>query len=483
MQRTGRRYRVFTREDIHSIPQLQRLPKGELELMEAVSAVLPFRVNEYVIDELIDWSAAPDDPIYRLVFPQPGMLLPEQLPGVLDLLRREVSGEELERAVRRIHRQLNAHPAGQVSLNVPRLDGEPLHGVQHKYRETVLFFPSAGQSCHSYCTYCFRWAQFTADDQFRFGSRETESLVRYLRSHREATSLLITGGDPLVMSTELLREHVEPLLDPSLDHIRSIRIGTKSLSYWPHRFVSDADADDLLRLFEEIRASGRHLAIMAHVSHPRELETDVAREAIRRVRGAGAVIRTQSPVVRGVNDDSDTWGELWRSQVQLGMVPYYMFVARDTGPQHYFKVPLAEALEIYNGAYRQVSGLGRTARGPVMSATPGKVLVDGVTRVADREVFVLKFLQGRDPSWVGRTFFARYDPEAAWLDELRPTFGRTEFFFEARMREITESLGEPAEPRKAGPWPGVAGVRAEEILRPWRRSSRSRPDSASGDRH
>jgi hypothetical protein len=165
------------------------------------------------------------------------------------------------------------------------------------------------------------------------------------------------------------------------------------------------------------------------------------------------------------------------------MVPYYMFVARDTGPQHYFKVPLAEALEIYNGAYRQVSGLGRTARGPVMSATPGTVLVDGVTRVADREVFVLKFLQGRDPSWVGRTFFARYDPEAAWLDELRPTFGRTEFFFEARMREITESLGEPAEPRKTGPWPGVAGVRAEEILRPWRRSSRSRPDSASGERH
>lgn len=482
MTRTGRRYRVYTREDIGNIPQLQRLPKADLKLMEAVSAVLPFRVNEYVIEELIDWSAAPDDPMYKLVFPQPGMLLPEQLPGVLDLLRRGASEEELDRAVRRIRLQLNAHPAGQMSLNVPRLDGEPLHGIQHKYRETVLFFPAAGQTCHSYCTYCFRWAQFTDDDANRFQSHETDSLVRYLRAHREVTSLLITGGDPLVMSTEVLRRYVEPLLGPGLEHVRSIRIGTKSLSYWPHRFVSDSDADDLLRLFEEIRASGRHLAIMAHMSHPRELETDVAREAIRRVRSTGALIRTQSPVVRGVNDDSDTWGELWKSQVQLGMVPYYMFVARDTGPQHYFKIPLAEALEIYNGAYRQVSGLGRTARGPVMSATPGKVLVDGVTRVAGHDVFVLKFLQGRDPSWVGRTFFARYDPEAAWLDELRPTFGRTEFFFEARFRQMKAALEEGAEPEKPSPWPGMAAVKAEEILRPWRRS-RAKTESTTRDRH
>jgi KamA family protein len=482
MKETGRRYRVFTREDIGSIPQLRRLSSADLELMHAVSAVLPFRVNSYVVEELIDWSAAPDDPIYRLVFPQPGMLLPEQLPGVLDLVRRGGGDEELDRAVRRIRRQLNAHPAGQASLNVPRMDGEPLHGLQHKYRETVLFFPAAGQSCHSYCTYCFRWAQFTGHDEYRFESHESDSLVRYLRAHREVTSLLITGGDPLVMSTEVLRRYVEPLLDPSLEHVRSIRIGTKSLSYWPYRFVSDSDADDLLRLFEEIRASGRHLAIMAHVSHPRELETDVAREAIRRVRGTGALIRTQSPVVRGVNDDSDTWGELWRTQVQLGMVPYYMFVARDTGPQHYFKIPLAEALEIYNGAYRQVSGLGRTARGPVMSATPGKVLVDGVTRVAGHEVFVLKFLQGRDPSWVGRTFFARYDPDAAWLDELRPTFGRTEFFFEARFREMTADLEAGTSPRKPLPWPGLSSVRAEEILRPWRRS-RGQTDSGPRDGH
>lgn len=402
--------------------------------------VLPFRVNEYVIRELIDWSAIPDDPIYNLVFPQPGMVRPEHLSRIDEMASRGASEAALEGAIRDIRLSLNVHPAGQKELNVPWIDGRPVEGVQHKYRETVLFFPAAGQSCHSHCTYCFRWAQFTPPDRFRFEAHQASSLVRYLQEKPDASSVLITGGDPLVMSTEVLRRYVEPLLVPSLDHIRSIRFGTKSLSYWPHRFVSDADADDLLSLFEEVGATGRHVAVMAHISHPRELEPAIVEEAIRRIRKTGAVIRTQSPVVRTVNDSIGAWATLWRTQVQLGLIPYYMFVARDTGAQEYFRVPLAKALKIYDGAYRQVSGLGRTARGPVMSATPGKILVTGVSRVRGEDVFVLRFLQARDPSWVGRPFFARFDPEAAWLDELRPAFGESEFFFEARFREIKANL-------------------------------------------
>ena len=71
-----------------------------------------------------------------------------------------------------------------------------------------------------------------------------------------------------------------------------------------------------------------------------------------------------------------------------------------------------------------------------MSATPGKVLVSGIARVAGEDVFVLKFIQGRDAQWVGRPFFASLDPDAAWLDDLRPAFGEAEFFFEAPFREF-----------------------------------------------
>ena len=201
----------------------------------------------------------------------------------------------------------------------------------------------------------------------------------------------------MIMGAAVLRRYIEPLLDPRLDHIESIRIGSKSLAYWPQRFVSDPDADDTLRLFEQVVKSGRALAFMAHFSHPRELEPPLVAEAVRRIRATGAVIRTQAPLIRSINDDPRVWSAMWRSQIRMGMVPYYMFVERDTGPQDYFAVPLARGYEIFRDAYRSVSGLCRTVRGPSMSATPGKLCVDGVVEVAGQQVFVLHMIQARDP--------------------------------------------------------------------------------------
>ena len=97
----------------------------------------------------------------------------------------------------------------------------------------------------------------------------------------------------------------------------------------------------------------------------------------------------------------------------------------------YFEVGLARALEVFNDAYRQVSGLARTVRGPSMSATPGKILVDGVVEISGESHFVLKLIQARRPEWVGRTFFARFDPGATWIDELMPPRGEERFFFDA----------------------------------------------------
>ena len=404
--------------------------------MKAVASVLPFRVNNYVLDQLIDWSDIPNDPMYQLTFPQPGMLRLADYARMLGLIRRGASKEEIKTAARRIQFTLNPHPAGQMELNIPRVGGRVLPGLQHKYRETVLFFPAAGQTCHTYCTYCFRWAQFVGINELRFAGRESEALADYLREHKQVTSVLFTGGDPLVMKTSVLRRYIEPLLDPSLEHVDSIRIGTKALAYWPYRFVTDRDADDLLRLFEDVRNAGKHVAMMAHYSHPRELAPGIAQEAVRRVQAAGATVRCQAPLIRRVNDSADLWAEMWKRQVRLGAVPYYMFVERDTGPKNYFEVPLVRAWEIFIDAYKQVSGLARTARGPSMSATPGKVLVAGVATVQGEDVIVLRFLQARDPAWVGRPFFAKLDPNATWLNDLKPAFGEQEFFFEAGLREL-----------------------------------------------
>jgi KamA family protein len=424
------RYAPYTLSTMDSIPQLEALSERRRLAMKAVAQVLPFRTNRYVTDELIDWGNVPNDPIFQLTFPQPGMLEPEDLARVVAMLRDGASTRQIRPLADQIRRKLNPHPAGQLEHNVPRLDGVPLPGLQHKYRETVLFFPSRGQTCHAYCTYCFRWAQFVGMEGLKFAQREIETFHEYLRRHDEVSDVLFTGGDPLVMRAWHLRAYIEPLLKKEFEHVRHIRIGTKALAFWPRKFVSDPDSGALLALFEEVVKSGRHLALMAHFTHPRELETPLVRQAIEQVRSTGAVIRTQAPLVRHVNDSSATWADMWKKQVALGCIPYYMFVERDTGPKGYFGLPLVRAHEVFRRAFRQVSGLARTVRGPSMSALPGKVVVLGTQRVKGEDVFVLSFLRGRKREWVGKPFFARLDPDATWLDELKPAFGERSFFFE-----------------------------------------------------
>lgn len=267
------------------------------------------------------------------------------------------------------------------------------------------------------------------DKSLRIASNEVNSLHQYLRHHPRVSDLLITGGDPMVMKTRHLETYLEPLLRPEFDHIQTIRIGTKALTFWPYRFTEDGDSDALMALFERLVAHGKHLALMAHVNHWRELESPAVRAAIARVRESGAEIRTQGPLLAHINDDPSVWARSWKTQVRLGMVPYYLFVQRDTGARRYFEIPLVRAWEIYREAMQQVSGLARTARGPSMSAGPGKIEIQGVTEVQGEQVFVLRFLQGRDPDWVNRPFFARFDPEATWFDDLKPAFGERHFFF------------------------------------------------------
>lgn len=250
-------------------------------------------------------------------------------------------------------------------------------------------------------------------------------MVRYLRQRPETTDVLVTGGDPMVMSAERLRRHLEPFLE--LPDLETIRIGTKSVASWPHRFVTDADADETLRLFERVTASGRTLALMAHFSHPVELATNETQEALRRIRGTGAVVYAQAPLIGRVNDDANIWAELWHAEFKAGVVPYYMFMARDTGPRDYFQVPLDRAARIFRDAYARLPGLARTVRGPVMSATAGKIVLDGVSGPSGADPgearFHLRFLQARDPALVGRPFTAHHSPTAAWIDDLRPAAG------------------------------------------------------------
>ena len=424
------KYKAFTRLQLKKLPQFLSLPYEAQRSVEVATAVFPFRVNQYVLDELIDWSQWDTDPLFRLLFPQKEMLKEEHLTE-LEAAIDSGDNNKLKFTVASIRECLNPHPAGQMELNVPKLDGVRVDGIQHKYKETVLFFPKQGQTCHSYCSFCFRWAQFIGDKSLQFAAKEAEQLVEYLKQNKEITDVLITGGDPLVMNIKHLKTYIQTIIrTPGLEHIQHIRLGSKALTFWPYRFVTDDDADELMELFESVIDSGRQLALMAHYNHWKELDTDIARLAIKRVRNTGAQVYAQGPLLKGINDDPAVWSRLWKDQVKQGIHPYYMFVERDTGAQHYFEVPLVRAWEIYKEAIQNVSGLARTARGPSMSTSPGKIEVQGVTTIHGEKVMALRFIQGRNPEWVQRPFYAKYDEQATWLHHLKPAFGEKKFFFE-----------------------------------------------------
>lgn len=417
--------------NIDQLPQFQQLEPEAKEALKVVAHILPFRVNNYVVENLIDWNNIPNDPIYQLTFMQKGMLESSHYELMKKVLADDSATKgDIASTVYKIRKELNPHPAGQLSSNVPTFDDRPVPGVQHKYKQTALVFPSAGQQCHSYCTFCFRWPQFIGEKEMKFATDSQLTYLKYLREHEEITDVLFTGGDPMVMNIKLLEKYLLPLLSPEFDHIQNIRIGSKSLTYWPQRYVSDKDSEDVLNLFKKINDSGKQVAFMAHINHINEMKTDIFEQAVQNIRKTGTQIRTQAPLLRHINDDSAMWANMWKLQVRLGMIPYYFFIERDTGPKNYFCVPLAKTWEIYKNALQEVSGLARTVRGPSMSAHPGKVAIEGMNVINGEKVFVLTLLQARNPNHIKKPFLAKFDENAIWFDQLVPAFGESKFFFE-----------------------------------------------------
>ena len=426
----------YTLSNFRQLPQIQNLSEETQFEMEVVGNVLPFKANNYVVEQLIDWNNIPTDPMYVLTFPQKGMLKKEHYEKMEFALKQNLDKNEIASVANEIRLQLNPHPAGQMELNVPTLkDGTKLYGMQHKYKETCLFFPSQSQTCHAYCSFCFRWPQFVGMDEMKFAMQEGEQLVQYVQEHPEITDILFTGGDPMIMKSKIFAKYIDTIIESNLQNLKTIRIGTKALSYWPYKFLTDSDSQEMLDVFRKVADNGLHLAFMAHFNHLNELSTPSVKQAIQAVRETGAEIRTQSPILAHINDDATMWAQMWNKQVQLGCIPYYMFVVRDTGAQHYFGVPLVRASNIFKEAYSKVSGLARTVRGPSMSSTPGKVHVMGTTTINNEKLIVLRFLQGRNPDWVEKPFFAKYDENAIWLDDLRPAFTE-KFFFEDELNNF-----------------------------------------------
>lgn len=416
------RFLTFNAKNFREIEYVKYLPEEVKHEIDIVSKVIPFKTNNYVVDYLIDWVNYETDPVYILNFPNKNMLRPERYEQLKRAIERNRPQKEVDDLIMKIRLEMNPHPAQQMT-NVPVMDGEELKGVQHKYRDIVLFFPSQGQTCHAHCTFCFRWPQFVKELDMKFSMREIGKVMDYIRRNPDVNEILFTGGDPLIMDPATISKYFDAILDNRPSNLKNIRFGTKSLTYWPFAFLPQfgEEGRELLDLFKRITDNGFHLAFMAHFNHPNELDNEVVQEAIYNVRQTGAEIRTQAPILNHINKSSMVWARMWKKQVSLGMIPYYMFIERETGPYNYFEIPLAEVYQIYQEAIRETGSFAKTVTGPVMSAAKGKAHIMGVVdNPADgNKYFMMQYVRHRDYRETFKPFFLEYNEEATWLNQLK----------------------------------------------------------------
>ena len=283
---------------VRRLGQVTQLTPEQRDRLGPVEARYVFRANDYYLG-LIDWDD-PEDPIRQLIIPRE-----EELSewGTLD-----ASNEE--------------------SVTVAR-------GVQHKYTDTVLLL--CNEVCGAYCRYCFRKRLFM-DDNDEVTHDITEGL-RYIADHPEVTNVLLTGGDPLLMSTRRLVEIFEALR--AIPHVRIIRLGSKMPAFDPYRVLNDPD---LRAAFRTYSTPQQRLYLMAHFDHPREL-TDVAIRGVDACIRNGVICVNQCPLIKGINDDPAVLAEMYATLSYIGCTPYYLFQGRPTGGQRAVRDPDRRGVE------------------------------------------------------------------------------------------------------------------------------------------
>lgn len=353
---------------VRDLSQVQEIPAEARARLDRVTDLYKFRANDYYL-RLIDWSD-PDDPIRRLVIPDEGELAAW---GKLD------ASDEAANTI--------------------------APGVQHKYEQTVLLL--VNEICGAYCRYCFRKRLFMDGNDET--SLDVEPGCRYIAAHPEVTNVLLTGGDPLLLSTNRLDQILTRLR--AIPHVRIIRIGSKMPAFNPFRISEDPA---LLEMFARHSRPDRRVYLMAHFDHPREV-TPEAVEGIDKLLRAGVVVVNQCPLLAGINDDAGTLRTLFRELSFAGAPQYYLFQGRPTAGNLPYRVPIVRGWHLFQEAMRGVSGLAKRARFS-MSHDTGKIEVLAVT--SDR--ILLRYHRAKNRDDRGRILEFERDDDAAWLDELTP---------------------------------------------------------------
>jgi lysine 2,3-aminomutase len=347
---------------LEQIPQLSDAEKIDLE---KVNEQFVFRTNDYY-QSLIDWND-PNDPIRRIVMPD--------IQELDEWGQLDASNEEKYTKVK---------------------------GLEHKYTSTALLL--VNEVCAAYCRFCFRKRLFMNENDEV--TKDISEGLEYIRNHPEVTNVLLTGGDPMIMSTSKLEPIIKQIRE--IDHVKIIRIGTKIPAFNPHKIVNDPSLHEMIKKYS---TNEKKIYIMAHFNHPREL-TEVAVKGLNMLMQSGATLVNQTPLIKGVNDNPDILAELFNRLSFIGVPPYYVFLCRPTLGNEPFALPIEEGYKIFEKARKKCSGLAKRAR-LVMSHETGKVEMVGML---DGQVF-FKYNRSADVENDGKFLVCESNPDAYWFDD------------------------------------------------------------------
>ncbi|MER9914123.1 lysine 2,3-aminomutase [Mesorhizobium sp. M0050] len=276
-------------------------------------------------------------------------------------------------------------------------------GLQHKYAQTGLLLVT--DRCASYCRYCFR-KRIVGKNSDEIAT-DFSRIARYISGHPEITNVLLSGGDPFVLSTAKLDKILDHLL--RIPHLDSIRFGTKAVAYQPKRFEDSA----LPALFQRIHEAGKTAIIVTHFDHIGEISADAERN-ISSLRAQGVQFLNQSVLLAKVNDDSEILAATFAKCHQMGVRPYYLFQGRPVKGASHFQVSLRRGIEIARGINQRLSGIQKTFK-YIMSHYTGKIEI--LDLGGDGRVY-MRYHQNKNPEKIGKIFSRPHLEGACWLDDL-----------------------------------------------------------------
>lgn len=217
----------------------------------------------------------------------------------------------------------------------------PVKNLVHNYKDRVAFCVAA--ECAIYCRYCLR-KRMVGDGEYAMNKTELQQGIDYIAAHPEIRDVLLTGGDPMILSDSNLEWIISRLR--AIPHVELIRIGTRFPVLNPFRFTS---------AFKEMVEKYHPIWINTHFNHPKELTSDATR-ACDLITRAGAPLGNQTVLLKGINDNAETLRELCNGLVKMRVRPYYLYQAQLIGGTKHFRTSIEEGMKIMQQLRGTTSG-------------------------------------------------------------------------------------------------------------------------------